>query len=242
MMITQKRQPGFTLMEMMVASVVTSFIILVAVSGLAGTASSRSRIEEATLAADELRYAMDSLQQDLRNVYRDTQQKVFEGMIEETGTPRIRFRAIRHVNARDFQPESDLYEVEYFVVQDDETLYLARRVCPVVGVETDPEETNGGILTKLTDAIAYFSIRYFDGSQWLDQWLLEEQTMPMLIEISVAVRSGQSVDSEEDLKRQVQIKQILVNFPRSGDDQTLTTDQMELEESEDMTEEMLTAE
>ena len=230
-----KRKSGFTLVEMMVASVVTSFIILVAISGLAGTASSRSRIEEATLAADQLRYVADRIQQDFRNICRDRQSNVFEGSVLEDGGSRVRFRAISQVNARKSQSESDLYEIEYFLIQDGETRQLARRVCPVVGIETEPTETDGGILTKLSDQIVFFSVRYFDGSQWLNQWMPETQSLPAMVEISLAVCSDPK--AEVISAGQVQTKQILMNFPWSGSSQELTTEQMEWEQPEDMTEE-----
>jgi prepilin-type N-terminal cleavage/methylation domain-containing protein len=150
---------GFTLVEVLAASVITAFIILVAVNGLVNAMSSRSRLDEAARAADELRYAADSIQQDLRRVYRDGTELLFEGLLAQTPSgvlPRLRFRAVRYEKARAAEPEGDLYEVEYFLMPNQDSLSLARRVCPIVGMEMLPAETAGGILTKLNETITYF--------------------------------------------------------------------------------------
>ena len=220
-----RRPFGFTLVELMAASVISAFIAMVAVGGMVSVTSARSSLDEVTEVMDELRYASDRLRQDLANVHRNRQEMLFEGLVEDGGAmimPRLRFRAVSVVKARPDQPEGDLYEIEYlFFAGQDGTMQLARRVCPVVGVEQNPDQTAGGILTKLSEQISFFGVRYFDGVEWTAIWPVERQLLPTLIEVSLASRVV-----EKSGKEKIYAKQVIVTFPRLGD-QTETTDEEE---------------
>ena len=65
-----KRQDGFTLLEVMAASVITAFIAMVAVSGLVSVTSAREQIDEVTVVNDELRFVADNLRRDLAGAAR----------------------------------------------------------------------------------------------------------------------------------------------------------------------------
>ena len=227
MSVLQRQQGGFTLVELMAASVITAFLALVAVGGMISVTSARGSLDEATEVMDELRYAADLLRQDLANVHRDRQEMLFEGLLEVSdpaARPRLRFRALSTRNARPNQPESDVYEIEYlFIESHDGTLYLSRRICPVVGIEQDREHTAGGILTKLSEHISYFNVRYFDGAGWSEIWPVEQQLLPTLIEVSLAARVVQDGGREN-----IYAKQVIATFSRLGD-QRLDDDEVDFE-------------
>jgi len=211
---------GFTLVELMAASVITAFIAMVAVGGLISVTSARSSLDEVTEVMDELRYTADLLRQDLANVHRDRQEMLFEGLIEDSAEmvlPRLRFRAIGTSKARPAQPESDVYEIEYlFIPGQDGKNRLCRRVCPIVGVEEERDQTAGGVLTKLSEHISYFGVRYFDGAEWTSVWPVEQQLLPTLIEVSMASRVV-----EKSGKEKIYAKQVILTFPRLGDQTAL---------------------
>jgi prepilin-type N-terminal cleavage/methylation domain-containing protein len=227
-MRAQRRQFGFTLVELMAASVITAFLAMVAVGGMISITSARNSLDEVTKVMDELRYASDLLRLDLANVHRNTQEMLFEGLLEDSGAmamPRLRFRAIGTSKARPAQPEGDLYEIEYlfFEGQDGKT-QLARRVCPVVGIEEAADQTAGGMLTKISDQISFFGVRFFDGTAWTTIWPAEQQLLPTLIEVSLASRVV-----EKNGKEKIYAKQVILTFPRIGD-QTATTEEETEEE------------
>lgn len=226
-----RRQSGFTLVELMAASVITVFLAMAAVGGMVSVTSARSSLDEVTEVMDELRYAADRLRQDLANVYRDRQEMLFEGLEADVGAaalPQLRFRAIGTTKARPAQPEGDLYEIEYLFFEDENgSMQLARRVCPIVGVEQDRDQTAGGILTKLSEHISFFGVRYFNGVEWATIWPVEQRTLPTLIEVSLA---SQVVDKGG--REKIYSKQVIITFPRLGDQTTLT------EEEEAMLEEI----
>lgn len=219
---------GFTLVELMAASVITGFIALVAVGGLVSVTSARGSLDEVTETMDELRYAADLMRQDMANVHRNRQEMLFEGMVEEGGAqvmPRLRFRTVGVSKARPAQPEGDVYEVEYLFFEGaDGKARLSRRVCPVVGIEIDRQQTAGGILTQLSDRISFFGVRYFNGTEWTTVWPVEQQLLPTLMEISLASRVV-----DKNGKEKTYAKQVIVTFPRLGDQTAAEEDETGLE-------------
>jgi prepilin-type N-terminal cleavage/methylation domain-containing protein len=213
-MIRDKKQHGgFTLIEVMAASVITAFIAMVAVSGLMGVTSARQQVDEVTVINDELRFVADQIRQDLAGFYRNQEDMLFEGLLEDTPEglfPIMRFRTVCDAKARLDHPEGDLYEVEYFLAAGEEGQpWIARRKCPIVGNEETILETAGGVLTRLAEQLSLFGLRYFNGSEWLTEWPMELNRTPMLIEVSL----GAVLENEDGIQT-VHTKQFFVNFPR----------------------------
>ena len=215
MVQAMRKHDGFTLVEVMAASVITAFIAMVAVSGLMGVTSARRQVDEVTVVNDELRFVADQIRKDMAGFYRDRQALLFEGVIEETPAgafPRLRFRTVCDARARTDQPEGDLYEVEFFLAAgDDGQPWIARRQCPIVGNEETDQETAGGVMTRLAERLSLFSVRYFDGEQWQLEWPKEWMRVPMLVEVSL----GAVVEEESGIKT-IYTKQFFINFPRNG--------------------------
>ncbi|HOK67048.1 MAG TPA: prepilin-type N-terminal cleavage/methylation domain-containing protein [Anaerohalosphaeraceae bacterium] len=176
---------GFTLLEVLLAAVLTAFVALVAVAGLRSVSMTRTTIDQASEAADALRYAAEILERDLASIARNS--VIFEAIAADPAIgmpPSLRMRIYQTDPARPNSPESDLYEVEYSLLQSEDKTLFVRRICPLVGVEVDREETSGGILTVLSESILDFQAQYFDGSQWLDYWLTETE-LPQLVLINL---------------------------------------------------------
>ena len=231
-MTIKRKQHGYTLVEVMAASVITAFIAMVAVSGLVSVTSARGQIDEVTIVNDELRFVADSLRRDFAGFYRNKNAMLFEGSMQETDSgvfPKLRFRTVCNGKARPDQPEGDLYEVEYIMTADDEGQpWIARRQCPIVGNEETPEETAGGMMTRLAEQLSFFQLRYFDGEQWLQDWPMELQKVPMLVEISLG-----AIVKEKNDKETIYSKQFFVNFPRNGQEDEEVDLEMEVEDPEE---------
>ena len=105
-------------------------------------------------------------------------------------------------------------------------MFFVRRVCPVVGVETDPDETDGGGMTILSESIVDFQIQYFDGSEWLDEWINDTE-LPRLVVIHLAAAdvSDLSADAEENVNRRILQRTVWMHFPGQPKlDQTISTE------------------
>jgi type II secretion system protein J len=193
-------KPGFTLAEVLVASTISGFLALVAVGALNAISSSAQTVNRATEITAEVRFAARMIARDLTNLYRDANPQnvklIGASQGEETGGPPfLIFYMTGRAKARADQPEGDLYEVEYFLgtrdqqesskeaqSPDQEATVLFRRLWPNPDKDRDP----GGILTPIAEGVGIFQIRFFDGKEWVGQWMEEMQSLPALIEVTLA--------------------------------------------------------
>jgi general secretion pathway protein J len=190
------KKAGFTLVEVLVASTLGTFIALVAVSALRAISSSARRVTSNIDASAEVRYATDLIAADLMNLYRDdnAENMKFVGSFEEIqdGTTSIlTLYTVERVNARADQPEGDVYEAEYFLLRDEDQgqSSLCRRLWPYPERDIEP----GGVVIPIARNIEVFQVRFFDGQEWYEQWPEEMRYLPELVEVTVA-----AVQSDRD--------------------------------------------
>lgn len=181
------RKSGFTLVEVIIASTIGAFISLVAVGTLKAVISSNVLLDNNINAASEVTFASNLIEKDLINIYRDDAIENTEliGTIEDLtdySTSVITFYTLNRTKARVDQPEGDIYEVEYYLVKNEDSSLLMRRLWP----NPNDEFEAGGIVTPIAENIDLFEVRYFDGEEWYDEWQQEDmQTMPDMIEINI---------------------------------------------------------
>jgi len=209
------RKHGFTLVEVLVASTITGFIALVAVGALTAITASSEKMKESINRAAEIRFAATTLLRDLVNVYRDDQQDNMEFIATGGGTgdgssSYMLFYTISRAKARPDQPEGEIYEVEYYLQQEEGKSALMRRMWP----NPDKEATEpGGILTAIAEDVAVFEVKYFDGEEWTYEWPEEMQSLPDLAEVTI-------VSEQPDAGTPV-VESFLFNFKRGvGSDLT----------------------
>ncbi len=214
-----KNRKAFTLMEILISSVIATFISMVAIGALRSVAGARERVEQNIIVADELRFASDMIRSDLENVYRDEKKEdmKFIGTISESDDePPVSMimNIVSNTKARAGSIEGDVYEVQYFVVTEDEKSVLMRRYCPVIGIEDD-ELTTGGMLAPIAENIIGFDLMYFDGEEWLPEWPDEEEFLPGMVEVTLSA----AAPDDADLKT-LAVSNFIVNFPRCSNSVT----------------------
>jgi len=192
-----------------VASVIGAFIAMVAVSALRVASAGAERIDANIDRASEVRFAAELIQRDLQNLYRtgNNEDRRLVGLTQETvGQPvsRLIMWSVGWTKARPYQPERDVYEVEYFVRESEQSgeALLMRRLWPNPDKEAEP----GGVVTAVARNIRAFQVRFFDGQQWQWQWPEELGYMPELVEVAVA--GG-------DAENKVVSRRFIVNFARA---------------------------
>ncbi len=187
------RIAGFTLVEVLVASTISVFIALVAAGAIRTMTASSDAVDENINAAAEVRFAAGMIERDLGNFYHndDMQNTKFIATLEQlTGdisTSYLVFYTISRTKARADQPEDDIYEVEYYLSQEqeEEKSKLMRRVWPNPNKDLEP----GGMLTVIAEDIEVFEVQYFDGEQWAYEWPEEMQSIPQLIMVTLTAKS-----------------------------------------------------
>jgi type II secretion system protein J len=184
------RNTGFTLVEILVASTIGTFISLIAVGTLHSVITASDMVQKNINAASEVRFAANLLERDLANYYNvdDFNDTEFYGTVENYSdyeTADLIFYTVNKAKARIYEPEGDIYEVEYYLEPDDDgTLSLRRRVWPNPNDEYDP----GGILTTVAENILYFEVSYYDGEEWYADWPEDMEGPPDLVEVSVTTK------------------------------------------------------
>jgi general secretion pathway protein J len=213
-----RRQNGFTLAEVLVASTISGFVTLVAVGALKAVGDSAGRVNRFSETTSELRFAARMMARDLANLYRDLDVRqmklVGASQTADTAGPAfLTFYTVGRAKARADQPEGDVYEVEYILGsqsreetsrsdEEAEKSILFRRLWP----NPDRERSPGGILTPVAENIDVFQVRFYDGQEWIDQWTEEMQSLPQLLEVTLAV--GTPEDGS------MMMETFLVNFAR----------------------------
>jgi general secretion pathway protein J len=185
------RNTGFTLVEMLVASTIGAFLVLVAVGTLRTVSTSAKMVTTHIDSTAEVRFASNLIAKDLNNLYRDPNyaRMKFVGSIEDSDDSTacdLTFYTIGRVKARSDQPEGDLYEVEYYLTRDEEQSVLLRRLWPYPDPNSQTEP--GGILTTIAEDIDIFEVRYYDGSEWSNEWPEDMETVPQLVEVNIVGR------------------------------------------------------
>jgi general secretion pathway protein J len=185
-MAAQLNRTAFTLVEVLVASTIASFVTVVAMGTLQALSQSASRIQTHCDTVSELRYAASVLFRDLSCLYTDQDAKsrklLYTASGDSMGVTMLTFYTIGHNQVRAGQAESDLYEVEYYISQTEERSVLMRRIWPHPDKEAEP----GGVLSVLADDMGLFQVRFYDGEDWLTEWTEEQQQLPKVIEVALA--------------------------------------------------------
>ena len=196
--MTTVRNRGFTLAEVLVASTISAFIAMVGVGALKAVTDSAQIVNHASETVGEVRFAARMLAADLANLYwdADAENMKLVGASQDSaigGPPHLTFYMVGRAKARAAQPEGDVYEVEYVLgerqQEDNDTAdteapstVLFRRLWPNPDLEREP----GGMLTVIAENIVIFQIRFFDGEQWAEEWPEEMESIPELIEVTLA--------------------------------------------------------
>ena len=183
------KKTGFTLVEALVASTIGAFIALVAVGTLRTITTSAEIAQENIESATEVRFASNTIARDLINLYREQNFRNMKlvGAVNESdeSSSIFTFYTVGRAKARIDQPEGDIYEVEYYLVKNEEKSALFRRWWP----NPDPNDENpGGILTVIAEDIEFFQVRFFDGEQWTEEWPEEMEVVPQLIEVNIVAK------------------------------------------------------
>jgi len=202
------KKTGFTLVEVMVAVTIGGFIMLVAVGALKAITTSAEMVESNISTAAELRFVSNMLERDLVNFYRDesienTKLIGTVGESGEEGMSYLVFYTVSRAKARIDQPEGDIYEVEYYLMKEEEKSLLMRRLWPNPNDEDEP----GGILAAIAEDIDFFEVRYFDGEEWSTEWPEEMDVLPQLIEVNIVATPPS--------RGQPTMESFMVNFTRS---------------------------
>ncbi len=189
MMRVYLKKTGFTLIEVIVATTIGTFIALVSIGTLRAVTAGAQMVEANINTAAEVRFAAKTLRRDLVNMYKTGQKQdtKFIAFADDSGAlanSYLVFYTVNRAKARALEPEGDIYEVEYYLMVEEDKSVLMRRLWPNPSEDIEP----GGILSVIAEDIEIFQARFFDGTEWSDEWPEEMDTLPFLIELTIVAK------------------------------------------------------
>jgi|GEM_PF-3882324 len=188
---------GFTVVELLLSTIVISFIALVSLSTLQGVVSSRENIEEYVAISDEIRYLSNLLKQDLNNATREVrkQDRKFIALGEaDTMKSDITFYCSSYDQARENGIESDFYEVQYKLSADQEgELLFTRRKWPTPKSGKHQDNENKGVMMSLSKNVVKFEVKCLNKKkEWLNEWGKRRKAFPEMIEVNLALMNKET--------------------------------------------------
>ena len=185
----QFNQQGFTIVELLLSTIVITFVALISLSALRGVVSAREAVDRYVETNDELRVLTAMIKQDLSNLYRDVDNKNQQFVLVPDGegmASNLTFNGLSLTTARNETPESDLYEIQYsLTATDNNVMIFAKRKWPMP--DRNQEELKG-VITQLSNNMVSFQVKALNSKQeWVDEWPEEEKELPKMIEVSLVM-------------------------------------------------------
>jgi len=196
---------GFTLIEMMVACVITAFVLSSVAMSLSQLSRAKSTCKErldAHLRADT---AVAALRRDIATIIRTDDLFWTRLLIVDDTVPTAlgqmdrdellvfnhRLRPIRDI---DFSGEGLEYETQYRIEEDELGPALWRRRDAV------PDEylLGGGIAAPLVEGIVGLSIEAYDGNEWYHEWDSDYDGLPLAVRLTVIASGHRTGDDVYD--------------------------------------------
>jgi type II secretion system protein J len=206
---TKNKHNGFTLLELLLATVVGTLVIVVALLSLRQVSHCRAEAQYYSDISAHGRYALNRIRDDLANFYRNLNPEKMrligaEGGTETEATDRLRVQIVQEgwIHGKPSEGLSDIYEVEYGLCEDLASggMFLARR-CGAI--EEAALGNEGGTLTRVSDYITSIRFEYFDGTDWQRKWE-QKQGISKMVRVSLVL-----ADSKRPLYRPIYISQII---------------------------------
>lgn len=205
----RRRAAGFTLLEVILAVVVTAIVTAGLFTSMSGVFKTRRQVEDHLAGRDALRMAVALLRQDLQCVppAGGRISGVFIGE-NETGMGSADADALTYVTAnpalKSDQDFADLRQVELRLLESDsdpDHYVLGRLVTGNLLATTTPEPT----LQVLARRVVAMDLTYFDGGEWLDEWDSTEleNAIPLAVRIELTLAPELSREPEDDDDREL---------------------------------------
>jgi type II secretion system protein J len=190
-MIRPLKNSGFTLVELLIATVIGALVVVVAIATFRSVSRSRETARYYSDVMAQGRYALDQIRDDLANFYRSSDPEQMRltgikgGTIEQPAD-RLIMCVVSDRPLKSRIGESGIYEVEYGLslseLNGENPQGILARRCAAL---TYPEQINQqGMLTQIAGAVTSLKFEYFDGTSWYRQWQSPPEP-PRLIRVSI---------------------------------------------------------
>jgi len=225
---SKRSASGFTLLELILAMAITGVLSVVLFTSLSAAFNTRQRTEDHLAGRNTLRITMNLLRADLQCVPMPTTLLTGEFVGEDDlavigrDADLITYTTA-NIGLATGEEISDLREIRLSLVEDPETddqRLLIREVQPHLLASVTPDP----IVQVLARRVVSFNARYYDGTDWTDQWASadQENALPHAVELTLKVRPerhrvDEAAKEDDDLLTLVQIIELPAAEDESSD-------------------------
>lgn len=204
--MTQRSQAGMTLIEVLIALAMVSFMLVMAWSTTSSVAEAQRFFEDVQERNHEIRVAMSRMAKDLSSAYisnnedtsLDNRRTLLVGK-ETTPVDELRFSSLGHMTLWANANESEQTLISYHAVRDREDsgkTHLVRRESR--RLSNEPWESEPAEVDLLLRDVERVAFEYFDprDNEWQDSWDstgadAENKRLPERVRITVTVKNGE---------------------------------------------------
>ena len=202
----RRRRRGFTLIEVMVASLITAMLIgsaSMSLSQLTGAKSISKERFNAFLRADA---ALNALRREIASIIRTDDLFFTRLLITDHSAPSsvgeidrdeillfvTRLRPVRDID--NFTGEGIEYETQYRIEEDEigAVLWQRRDAFP------DEHPAGGGVAVPLVEGVVGLRIQAYDGDRWYDEWDSDVSGLPLAVSVTVFADGRSNADDLSD--------------------------------------------
>ena len=184
------RRKSFTLIELVVATMIATLIMGACYGSFHAVARARETVDARCLLYQDGRRALEEITRAIRQaaVVGGQGPQFLGDNSEDTavGDDRITLYSLSDRPARLDEPEGELYETSFFILRDTETgtAGLVRRKDPGV----DEQFLDGGVLTFIAQNVVGLDLEYYDGLVWSDEWVEpQSSSVPRAVGVMILV-------------------------------------------------------
>ncbi len=189
---SRHRLAAFTLVEMVVASIIVAFVLGAVSLSLAQVGKARNSTRIRLQAFLRAQNALDAIRKDIASTVRDsdlfncrvvlTNDTSFNGGTDYERDDLLLFSdRLRAIHALNYSGEGLEYETQYRVIDDDLGPIMQQRRDPV----PDRYDRGGGVVTPVGEGVVGLQIEVFDGEWWWDEWDSDEYGLPHAVRVTL---------------------------------------------------------
>ena len=193
---------GFTLIEMLIAGLITSFVLGSLSMSLSQLISAKSSTKARLAAHMRANAALESIRKDIASVIRDPDlfwtrflldddsESSTLGMLDRDSLL-LFITKLKPIHPVDFTGEGIEYETQYRIDDDSSGPVLWQRR------DASPDEfpKGGGTATPLVEGILALNFEVYDGQLWYEQWDSDRDGLPVAVRITVTA-SGHALGTD----------------------------------------------
>lgn len=189
----QLRSRGFSLVELIVASVVGVMVAGTVATSLFQMLKTRTTSLARQQAWSRAESAAGMIGLDVQSAARNadalhSKLQIIDGGGATSDSLLMLIKTLRPVRGEDWTPEGDECESQYRVQAAGDKLALWRRIDPALDRAID----GGGVASPVVIGVKHVSLQALNGSQWFDTWDSDSDGMPHAIRIVVTAESDDS--------------------------------------------------